>query len=115
MEPKEASLKAYILVADDISVGHAMVAAAHAGAILILSGLEPTGIWKNDPRFLQWLDSSFRKVICKVTRTQLADAVKDVEHRVIVTESSLANMMVAAVFKPREFWPEEFKRFPLYR
>jgi peptidyl-tRNA hydrolase len=114
MGSQETSLKAYILVADDIDLGHAMVAVAHAGSILILSGLEPTGAWKNDEAFVRWYAHSFKKVVCKVTRDQLAAAVRDVEHRVIVTESSLANMMVAAVFKPREHWPEELKRFPLY-
>lgn len=105
-------LKAYILVPDDIPLGFAMVAVAHAGAALILQ-MEPGTGW-DDEDFHTWLRDSFKKVVCKVTREQFEKA-KETTFHYLLTESSLGGKEVALVFKPRMEWPDAFKTFPLYR
>lgn len=110
-EEKKPKLKTYILVKEDVDIGHAMVAVAHAGAILILEGHTADAT----PTFMAWLKDSFKKVVCKVNSEQFHKAAQAAENRYIVTESSLGGKEVAIVFQPREEWPEMFKTFPLYR
>jgi hypothetical protein len=97
----------YILVLDDIPLGEAMVAVAHASLAGYLA-------FKNTPEVAQWLSGPFRKVVCVVNAKEFANA-RAVDGNVILTESSLANREVAVAFKPRVEWPRMFKFLRLYR
>jgi hypothetical protein len=104
-EIQKKFLKIYILIPENVPLGFAMVAAAHAGAVGVLT-------W-DDEIMDEWLDS-FRKVVCKVS---LVDFEKSAEYpdSVLLTESALAKAPVARVFKPRHEWPEFFKHLRLYK
>jgi peptidyl-tRNA hydrolase len=99
--------KMYILVKDGVSLGHALVAAAHASLACYLR-------YQDDPEMAEWLSGSFRKVICRVTAEEFEKA-KEVEDRIVITESSLLDAEVAIVFKPRAEYPEVFKSYPLFK
>jgi len=100
-------MKMYILVRDDIPLGFAMVAVAHASLAGYLA-------FRDTPEVAQWLSGPFFKAVCKVNATEFANA-KQVDDRVVLTESALDNQEVAIVFKPRDEWPKMFKFLKLYR
>lgn len=97
----------YILIRDDIPLGFAMVAVAHASLAGYLR-------FQNEPEVLEWLNGSFFKAVCKVNAREFANAKQVLDH-VIITESALSNQEVAIVFKPRHEWPKMFKFLKLYR
>jgi len=100
-------MKMYILVRDDIPLGSAMVAVAHASLAGYLK-------FQGTPEVEQWLSGPFFKTICKANAKEFANA-KEVPDHVVLTESALNNQEVALVFKPREEWPKMFKFLRLYR
>jgi len=100
-------MKMYILVRDDIPLGFAMVAVAHAS----LAGYIK---FQDTPEVKEWLAGPFFKAVCKVNAKEFANA-KLVPDHVILTESALGNQEVAIVFKPREEWPKMFRFLKLYR
>lgn len=97
----------YILIPDDIPLGHAINSAAHAGLACYLK-------FRNETEMQQWLDKSFRKVTVKVTRAEF-EAAKEHHGWVLLTESALDHKEVALAFKPRQNWPGSFKHYPLYK
>jgi peptidyl-tRNA hydrolase len=107
-----SNLKMYFLVRDDVPIGLAMNAVAHASAAGVLKWLnaeDPT----RDPVMLEWL-LSFRKVVCKVTPEEF-DAAKKFTDYIELTESALKGAPTCLVFKPRAEWPEQFKYYKLYK
>jgi len=100
-------MKMYILVRDDIPLGFAMVAVAHASLAGYLK-------FQETPEVRQWLSGPFFKAVCKANATEFENA-KAVADHVIITESALGNTEVAIVFKPRDEWPKMFKFLRLYR
>ncbi|MEH6459934.1 peptidyl-tRNA hydrolase [Chitinimonas sp. JJ19] len=102
-------MKMYILVRDDIPLGFAMVAVAHASLAGYLA-------YKDTPEVAQWLDGPFFKAVCKVNAKEFENA-KAVADHVVLTESALDGREVAIVFKPREAeaWPKMFRFLKLYR
>lgn len=100
-------MKMYILVRDDIPLGFAMVAVAHASLAGYLR-------FKNEPEVAEWLSGPFFKAVCKVNPKEFESA-KDVPDHVVLTESALDNKEVAIVFKPRHEWPKKFRFLRLYR
>ena len=100
-------MKMYILVRDDIPLGFAMVAAAHASLAGYLE-------FQHTPEVREWLGGPFFKAVCKVNLEDFEHA-KQVSDHVVLTESALGNQEVAIVFKPRAEWPKMFKFFKLYR
>lgn len=102
--------KMYILVPDDLPPGYEMVAVAHASLQCYLA-------YKNTPNMIEWLSTSFRKVVCKVTREELETSQLGCPDSIVTTESSLDNKKVAISFCPRpaEEWPEKFKYYPLWK
>lgn len=98
-------LKMYILVRSDIGLGHQVNCVAHAAASAILT-------WENDETFENWKKHSFRKVTCSVTRGQFEEA-KQYSDNLIISEDVLNDTEVAMAFKPREDWPEFFKKLRL--
>jgi peptidyl-tRNA hydrolase len=96
----------YILVRDDIPLGFAMVAVAHASLAGYLK-------FRDEPEVAQWLSGPFFKAVCKVNAREFENA-KQVPDHVVLTESALGNQEVAIAFKPREEWPTMFKFLKLY-
>ena len=97
----------YILIKDDVDLGHAILASAHASLSCYLT-------FKGDPTLEDWALNSFRKVVCKVNAKEFEKAKSYPDFR-IMTEMALANDEIALVFKPRDDWPEFFKWLKLYR
>lgn len=100
-------MKMYILVRDDIPLGFAMVAVAHASLAGYLT-------FKDTPEVKEWLSGPFFKAVCKTNAREFQNA-KEVPDHVVLTESALGNAEVAIVFKPRAEWPKMFKYLRLYR
>lgn len=100
-------MKMYILVRDDIPLGFAMVAVAHASLAGYLK-------FRDTPEVEAWLDGPFFKAVCKVNASEFEKA-KTVEDHVVLTESALDGREVAIVFRPREEWPKMFRFLRLYR
>ena len=63
----------------------------------------------------RWLADSFKKVTCKVTDEELAEAMKEADNHIVITESVIGHETVAVAFCPRKEWPECFTNFKLYR
>ena len=97
----------YILIKDDVPLGFAMVAAAHASLAGYLK-------FRDSPEVEQWLAGPFRKVVCRVSHREFEQA-KMVSDYVSITEASLNHSEVALAFKPRSEWPESFRYLRLYR
>ena len=100
-------MKMYILVRDDIPLGFAMVAVAHASLAGYLR-------FKDQPEVHEWLAGPFFKAVCKVNAKEFESA-KLVPDHVVLTESALQNQEVAIVFKPRAEWPKMFRYLKLYK
>jgi peptidyl-tRNA hydrolase len=100
-------MKMYILIRDDVPLGFAMLAAAHASLAAYLK-------YQHTPEVQSWLLGPFCKVICRVTAKQFEQAKQTPDH-VVMTESALAGQEVAIAFKPRDEWPKSFKFYSLYR
>jgi len=100
-------MKMYILVRDDIPLGFAMVAVAHASLAAYLK-------FRDAPQTAQWLDGPFFKAVCKANAKEFENA-KQVEDHVVLTESALDGREVAIAFRPREEWPKMFKFLRLYK
>jgi hypothetical protein len=97
----------YILIKDSVPQGIAILAAAHAALAGYLK-------FKDTPEVSAWLSGPFRKVICRVTEAEFAQA-KNFEDHVVLTESALEGQEVAIAFKPREEWPKAFRFYRLYK
>jgi hypothetical protein len=98
--------KMYILIPDDVPLGFAINAAAHASLACYLK-------FKDWRVVGEWLEKSFRKVTVKVTRKQFDDA-KSLAHNCVMTESALGGREVALAFCPNDCWPSCFRTFQLY-
>ena len=104
-------MKMYVLILDDVSLGLALVAAAHGHLACYLK-------FRDDPAVQEWVAGPFNKSVCKVTRDQYNLALRnlpDPEGYVVITESTAGGRETAIVFKPRSEWPKAFSFFPLYR
>ncbi len=100
-------MKMYILVKEDVSLGHAMTAVAHASLGAYLK-------YRDSEEVIAWLSGPFYKVICKVNEKEFEKA-KSFEDNIVITESSLNGQEVAIAFKPRVEWPKPFKFYRLYK
>ena len=100
-------LKMYILVLDSVPLGHAINCNGHAVLACHLR-------FQNEPIYKDWLDQSYRKVTCKVSKEEF-DKAKQWPDHVMITESALNYSEVALAFCPRHEWDESFKGFKLYR
>lgn len=100
-------MKMYILIRDDVPLGFAVLAAAHAALAGYLE-------FQDTPEITEWLSGPFSKAVCRVNEKEFEQAKECPDH-VVVTESALDGRETALVFKPREEWPKAFKFFKLYR
>jgi peptidyl-tRNA hydrolase len=76
-------MKMYILVRDDIPLGFAMVAVAHASLAGYLR-------FQDEPEVREWLSGPFFKAVCKVNAKEFENA-KQVADHVVLTESALGD------------------------
>ena len=97
----------YILVKEELPVGNAIVAAAHASLACYLK-------FRESEEMSTWLSGPFFKAVCKVSNQDF-EAAKSCPDHVVITESRLNDQEVVLAFKPREEWPKSFKFFSLYR
>lgn len=99
-------LKMYIMVREDIATGHAVNCVGHATNYAQRD-------WVNDDMYSRWAKYSRKKVTCKVSVSQF-ESFKKYEDHILVSESVLNGTEVVLIFKPRENWPEVFKRARLF-
>ena len=100
-------MKMYILVKENVPLGSAIVAAAHASLAAYLK-------YQDSPEVRQWLAGPFYKVVCKVSEAEFERAKSEPDH-VVITESALDNQEVALAFKPSQEWPRAFRYLRIYR
>jgi len=106
--PSKSYSKMYILVLDNVDLGHAMLAVGHAVAAAMKS-------FRDTDEMRDWLDNSFRKVVCRVTPEQFDKAKTYGLDYLSMTESALQGADTALVFKPAKDFPPFFKSLSLYR
>ena len=99
--------KIYILIKENVDIGHALLACAHGSLMCYLK-------FKDTPEFKEYLENSFRKCVCSLNEKEFENA-KKFDDYVIVTESALGNAETALVFKPRLEWPKAFKFYKLWK
>lgn len=114
-------MKMYILIKEEVPLGLAMTAAAHASLAMYLKFMPKPGGEVGSVEELsiqydisEWLNGPFKKVICKVNEKEFEKA-KEYQARVVMTESALDDQEVAIAFAPREEWPKMFNFLKLYR
>jgi peptidyl-tRNA hydrolase len=114
-------LKMYILIKDDVPLGHAINCAAHASLMAHLKWggsyhLDKMLIYR-DFTYNSWLHNSFKKVTCKVNKANFEYAKKLKLEHLIVTESDLKSedKETAIVFKPQYEMPKWFNFLSLYK
>ena len=100
-------MKMYIVVKEEVELGHAMVAVAHASLACYLKFQEHEDVG-------EWLAGPFFKAVCKVNEKEWERAAEAGDF-VVMTESALDGREVAMAFRPREEWPKAFRFFKLYR
>lgn len=102
------ALRMYILVRDNVDIGHAMLAVGHGVLACYLK-------YKDDPFMQDWVQNSFRKVVCKVNDKEF-DKAKQFNGSVLMTESGLDGAETALVFCPRpdDQWEKPFKFYKLW-
>jgi peptidyl-tRNA hydrolase len=116
----ENKSKMYILIRDDVDLGHAILASAHASLSGYLTFVKSEKEWGEIglTNTEGWVTQSFRKVVCKVTLDEFEKAktygINMKDYRIMV-ESGLGGMEVAVVFKPRDNFEPFFKSLKLYK
>lgn len=101
-------MKMYILVRDSVATGYAVNGVAHASVACLLKFMSYRDMQR-------WLADSFKKVTCRVTDEQLAEAMQEADNHVVITESVIGHETVAVAFCPRKEWPECFAEYKLYK
>lgn len=99
----------YILIRDQVPLGLAITAAAHASLSCYLRNTEAPGMQC-------WVQTSFKKVVCKVNDTEF-EAARAVPGCEVITESALGGAATALAFTPRpdDQWPKSFRFFKLFK
>ncbi|MDW7693167.1 peptidyl-tRNA hydrolase [Flammeovirgaceae bacterium SG7u.111] len=99
-------MKMYILLKEDIPDKFAPVIAAHASLACYKK-------FEKDEKMQQWINSVFKKVVCKVNDKEFENAKKESQH-LILTESALDNREVCLAFCPREEYSKQFRFFKMW-
>lgn len=97
----------YILIKDNVPAHLAPVIAAHSSLAGYLK-------FQHDPDCIEWVNGIFKKVVCSVSDDDF-EMLKQYDRHLVITESALGGAEVALVFCPREYFPEIFKSFPLWK
>ena len=99
-------MKMSILVKEDIPNNLVPVITAHASLACFLK-------YDQDEDMQRWINSVFKKAVCKVTKVEFEKA-RQVEKNVLLTESALNDQEVCIAFSPRDEYPKYFKYFRLW-
>lgn len=99
-------MKMYILIKEQVPNKLVPVIAAHASLACFRQ-------YEHDEDMQSWINTVFRKAVCKVSETEFEQA-KAVEKNVLLTESALDNQEVCLAFSPRQEYPKSFKYFRLW-
>jgi peptidyl-tRNA hydrolase len=99
-------MKMYIVVKEDVPAKFVPVICSHASLSAYLR-------YQNDELVQEWLKSSFKKVVCKVSNEEF-EKCKSLERSEVITESALENKEVACVLLPRPEFPKFIKFLKLY-
>jgi len=103
-------MKMYILMLDEVPDASAPVMAAH-------SSLMCYDRYRADRFMTEWFYTSFKKVVCRVSREEFNKARKDCDKSVITKESNLDYMECSITFcpRPKEDYPPFFRSLPLWK
>ncbi|MBD2769865.1 hypothetical protein IC235_18400 [Hymenobacter sp. BT664] len=99
-------MKMYLLVKENAPNKLVPVVTAHASLACFRE-------YEQEEDMQHWINSVFKKVVCKVTEAEFEQA-KQVAKRVLLTESSLGGQEVCLAFSPREEYPKYFKYLRLW-
>lgn len=99
-------MKMYILVKEGVPDNLVPVITAHASLACFRK-------YEHDAGMQRWINSVFKKAVCKVSDIEFEKA-KQVEQHVLLTESALQNQEVCIVFAPRDEYPKYFRFFRLW-
>ena len=99
-------MKMYILIREFVPLGKAVLVSAHSSLACYLK-------FKEHLEMQQWLDTSFKKVVCVVNDAEFEKARLESDN-VVLTESTLDNQEVSVAFCPRVEYPKMFKFLRLY-
>ncbi len=96
----------YILIKDSVPAKFAPVIAAHASLACYKK-------FEEDENMQDWINSVFKKVVCKVNDKEFENAKKEDKH-LVLTESALDSQEVAIVFSPRAEYSKQFRFFRMW-
>lgn len=99
-------MKMYILIKDSVPDKMAPVIAAHAS-------LAAYKHFEEDADMQAWINSVFRKVVCRVNDKEFENGRKEEKH-IALTESALDNAEVCLAFCPREEYSKQFRFFRMW-
>lgn len=99
-------MKMYILIKDSVPDKFAPVIAAHASLACYKK-------FEEDQDMQLWINSVFKKVVCKVNDKEFENAKKEDKH-LVLTESALDNKEVAIAFSPRAEYSKQFRFFRMW-
>lgn len=99
-------MKMYILIKDTVPARFAPVIAAHASLACYRQ-------FERDEDMITWINSVFKKVVCKVNDKEFENAKKE-DKQLILTESALDNQEVAIAFCPRDEYSKQFRFFRMW-
>tara|TARA_R110000824_G_scaffold334168_4_gene520722 strand:+ start:826 stop:1341 length:516 start_codon:yes stop_codon:yes gene_type:complete len=97
--------KMYILVNEEAlltDASHTYLSIAHAVAAASRQ-------WADDVEYNQWVNKSFRKVLCLANSKEFAKAKDYNLDRLVMTEEAVPGMELTIVFKPQEEFPRFFR------
>ena len=84
----------YIMIKKEVPLKFIPVICAHASLSAYLNNQE-------DPYIIEWLEKSFKKVVCEINEKEFNKIKNEVDRIQIITESGLDNQEVAIVVLPR--------------
>ncbi len=96
----------YIILKEAVPAKLAPVIAAHASLACYKK-------FEADVRMVQWINSVFKKVVCKVSEEEFNQLKHETDY-VLLTESALNNQEVCLAFCPREEYPKKFRFFKMW-
>lgn len=99
-------MKMYILIKESVPPKFAPVIAAHASLACYKK-------FEQDEDMQTWINSIFKKVVCRVNDKEFENAKKEERH-LVLTESALDNQEVAIAFSPRTEYSKQFRFFRMW-
>ena len=99
-------MKMYILIKEMVPNKFAPVIAAHASLACYKK-------FEEEEQMQKWINSVFKKVVCKVNDKEFENAKKELKN-IVLTESALGNEEVCIAFCPREEYSKQFKFFRMW-